>query len=166
MYKKNFNISNDLLCLANSDRYFISIDPSFSKILGYTIDELTSRPYIDFVHPQDIEKKKIAATKQNTGSELNSFENRYKHKDGSYITLSWSSTIDLEENIIYAMTRDVMHLRHTESRLKQISQSLRYHSIIALTDPDGIITEVNKNFCNISGYTQEELLGKTHRIVN
>ena len=57
-------------------------------------------------------------------------------------------------------------LELARSQLEQFRKAIDAFSIVAVTDSAGIITEVNNKFCAISGYTHEELLGKTHRIVN
>ncbi len=64
--------------------------------------------------------------------------------------------------------------RHTAEKIyrklykdmSRIRSAIDLHSVVAVTDPHGIIRHVNDMFCRISGFSAEELLGKTHRIVN
>lgn len=166
MYKKLFDMSLDMLCIANFEGYFEVVNPAFSKTLGYTEEELLSKPFVEFVHPEDRPKTNNEIELQSAGEETVLFENRYLHKDGYYITLSWSSSVDMEEKRFYAVARDITEMRRAESKLSQIYSTLESHAIIATTDTSGTITEVNDNFCEISGYSREELIGQNHRIVN
>src|ERR1041384_839792 len=48
-----FHLSLDLLAVAGFDGYFKRVSPSCERMLGYTEKELMSKPYLDFVHPDD-----------------------------------------------------------------------------------------------------------------
>lgn len=103
-----FNLSLDMLCLANGAGYFTRVNPAFTRTLGYTEEELYSRPYVDFVHPDDKaatlrETESIAA-----GHDTVQFENRYRCKDGSWKWLSWdTSAMASREGVAYAVARDI-----------------------------------------------------------
>ncbi|MFS0660490.1 PAS domain S-box protein [Niallia alba] len=100
-----------------------------------------------------------------------------KAKDG---TLYWVDTVIVpflnKEGSPYqyvAIRRDITEQKNVQLQLEEsvrevsdITYALEQSSIIAFTDKRGIITKVNSKFCEISGYTREELIGKTHRIVN
>lgn len=165
MNTKHFNITSDLICTANGDGYFTEVNPAFVKTLGYSKEELLSIPFIDLVHPDDRDKT-IKATIDSTHGELRGFENRYQCKDGSYRILSWNSSFDESEGLIYAIARDVTQYREKVNQLNQITNALYGHSIFAATDKNGVITEVNDEFCNVSGYSRDELIGQTHQLVN
>jgi PAS domain S-box-containing protein len=92
-----------MLCIANLDGYFIRLNPAWEKTLGYTMEELQSTPFINFVHPEDqvltlVELEKLAA---NTPTSY--FENRYRALDGSYKWLAWTATPRVEEGLVYAI---------------------------------------------------------------
>lgn len=102
-----FDLSVDLQCVASTDGYFIKISPSWSKLLGYTNEELTSKPFISFVHPDDEEiTTKEVESLMRTNHTFN-FENRYIKKDGGVAYLNWNSTYDHATNLIYCTARDV-----------------------------------------------------------
>ena len=53
-FERFFDLSLDLLCIASTDGYFKRINASFQRTLGWTLEELLSRPFIDFIHADDI----------------------------------------------------------------------------------------------------------------
>lgn len=161
-----FNHSLDLLCIAGSDGYFKRVNPSFSRILGYSEDTILRTPFMDFVHPEDQAATAREVGKLAQGILTLDFENRYRTKSGDWRIFSWSGRADARSGLLYASGRDVTELRATERSLKELMASLNRTAIVAFTDAKGVITEVNENFCRISGYRRDELIGKTHRAVN
>jgi PAS domain S-box-containing protein len=166
MLDKFFKLSRDLFCVANDEGYFIEVNPAFTKVLGYSKEELLSKPFAEFVHPDDFQKTLNETQNLIQGQDTLEFENRYLHKDGTYRILSWSCSAPQKGEFMYAVARDVTAIRAAESKLNKIKESLGRHAIIAVTDEKGIITDVNEKFVEISGYSKEELIGKTHRVVN
>ena len=80
-----FNMSRDLLCIAGFDGYFRRLNPAWEETLGYPIEELIGRPYVDFVHPDDRKATNSEAQSVSTGQSRGlRFENRYRRRDGSY----------------------------------------------------------------------------------
>jgi PAS domain S-box-containing protein len=112
-----FTLSIDLLCIAGSDGYFKRLNPAWQKTLGFTLEELLAKPYLDFIHSDDRERTIQEAEKQGKGLEVVSFENRYLCKDGSYKWLSWSATPIIDEKLIYAVARDITELKQTQEAL-------------------------------------------------
>jgi PAS domain S-box-containing protein len=102
-----FDLSLELLCIAGFDGYFKRINPSWSRILGWSDEELLSRPWIEFVHPDDVQKTLDAANQLNDGKALIEFENRYRCKDGAYRWISWKSQPEYNRNQIFAVARDI-----------------------------------------------------------
>ena len=102
-----FNMSRDLLCIAGFDGYFRRLNPAWEETLGYSIEELMSRPYVDFVHPDDRKATNSEAQSVSTGQSALRFENRYRRRDGSYRWLSWNSAPILEQGLVYCVARDV-----------------------------------------------------------
>ncbi len=102
-----FNLSLDLLAIAGTDGYFKQLNSSWSRIFGYSIEELLAVPYIEFIHPEDRNITLAETKKISEGAIGLNFQNRYRTKDGSYRWLAWNSVPCLRENLIYAVVRDI-----------------------------------------------------------
>jgi two-component system, sensor histidine kinase and response regulator len=111
------DLSLNLLCVAGTDGYFKHVNPAWETTLGYTREELLSRPYLEFVHPDDREATLNEATNVASGRSTISFENRYRCKDGSYRWLLWSAVVRAERGLIYAVAADVTERKREEARL-------------------------------------------------
>ena len=108
-----FNLSLDLLCITGKDGFFKRVNPAFERTLGYSSDELTSRPYIDFVHPDDRAETDVAQGSLVRGHDVVQFENRYLRRDGTTRWLQWSARSVPEDGLIYAAARDISESRRT-----------------------------------------------------
>src|SRR5215467_4684028 len=84
-----FALSLDLLCIAGFDGYFKRLNPAWEQTLGFPVNELLARPYLDFVHPDDREATTGIASRVEGGDKIIFFRNRYRCADGSYRWLSW-----------------------------------------------------------------------------
>ena len=107
-----FDVAIDMLCLLGFDGYFRRLNPAWEKTLGYTREELMSRPFLEFVHPDDRERTLQQNAAVRGGGQALSFENRYVCKDGSVRWIRWSAAPDAAKQGIYSVARDV-----TESKL-------------------------------------------------
>lgn len=113
-------LSVDLLLISDFDYSFRWVNPACEPILGYTREEFLGRPYLEFVHPDDLERtRSLADSIAGSGDGVADFENRYRAKDGSYRWLLWSATPDLRERLIYAVAKDVTARKETESILQR-----------------------------------------------
>jgi PAS domain S-box-containing protein len=112
-----FELSLNLWCIAGADGYFKHLNPAWETTFGHSRRELLSRPYLDFVHPDDREATIAAAASIATGHSVLSFENRYCCKDGSYKWLLWSAIARLDKGRIYAVAADVTDRKCQEARL-------------------------------------------------
>ena len=109
-----FAISIDLLCFLDFNGYFKRLNPAWERALGFTIEELTSRPSIEFVHPQDRERTLDQNRRVRAGGQALGFENRYLCKDGSYRWLLWNAAPDSNERVIYSVARDITERKRAE----------------------------------------------------
>lgn len=102
-----FDLSLDLFCIAGLDGYFHRVNLNFPRVLGHTEQELISRPFVDFVHPQDQAATVAAIQQLQRGLPVVRFRNRYQHADGHFVCLEWTAKSMPEEDVIYAVARDV-----------------------------------------------------------
>jgi PAS domain S-box-containing protein len=114
-----FDLSIDLLAIANSDGCFLRLNPAWEKTLGFTAAELMAQPYLNFVHPDDRAITLATAQGLSAGQTAIRFENRYRCKDGSYRWLSWSSMPYDEQNLVYAVAHDITERKRDEELLRQ-----------------------------------------------
>jgi PAS domain S-box-containing protein len=120
-----FSISIDLLCFLDFDGYFKRLNPAWERTLGFSREELMSRPFIEFVHPDD----RIRTLAQNrdvrAGGRALEFENRYLCKDGSYRWLLWNAAPDAAEQVIYSVARDVTARKEADAERERLVAELQ-----------------------------------------
>jgi PAS domain S-box-containing protein len=124
-----FTLTLDMLCIAGFDGYFKRLNPSWEKTLGWSNEQLLSKPYLDFVHPDDRAATVAEAQKLAQGDYRTiSFENRYRCLDGSYKWLLWNAAPLSSNQLIYAAARDITLRKEAE---KQLSLAYRQAQEIA-----------------------------------
>jgi PAS domain S-box-containing protein len=116
-----FDQSLDLLCIAGFDGYFKRLNPRWTTQLGWTLEELEAEPFLDFVHPDDREATLAQIDVLNKGAEIVLFENRYRHKDGSYRWLRWNARPVPERQRIYASVSDITRQKRLEREVLEIA---------------------------------------------
>lgn len=102
-----FDLALDMLCVAGTDGYFKRVNPAFEHNLGYSNEELLSRPFTDFVHPQDVDATLAAIRSLSEGRPVADFENRYLARDGTWRWLVWRSMPSDDGRYIYGSARDI-----------------------------------------------------------
>jgi len=120
-----FTLSIDMLCIAHFSGYFKRLNPAWEKTLGFSRQELQSKPMFEFVHPEDREHTLVQNRKVRSGAQALAFENRYLCKDGSYKWLLWNATADVEHELIYSLARDITERKEAEQKREQLLRELR-----------------------------------------
>ena len=167
---KFFKMSLDMMIIA-SDK-FIKINPSVTKTLGYSEQELFGKPFLDFVYPEDVEKTLKEVAKLNTGALTINFENRYMCKDGSLKWILWSTSPDTATGLLYAVARDITQMKNDTEKLslytKKVEEDERQIQAIFEGAPDPVflidsenkIVRWNLKAEVVFGWTKNEVLGK------
>lgn len=120
-----FDLSLDMICIAGLDGYFKKVNPAWERTLGHTEAELLAKPFVDFIHPDDRASTLEVVREMDEGADVVHFENRYRHKDGSYRWFAWKAPAILKgQDFLYAMARDVTERRENEMRLAGLVQRL------------------------------------------
>ncbi|MDQ6914688.1 MAG: PAS domain-containing protein, partial [Actinomycetota bacterium] len=129
-----FALSLDLLAVAGFDGYLRRANPAWERAVGWTEEELTARPYLEFVHPDDRERAlSEAARLAESASETIDFEVRFATRDSDWRWLLFSSQSDPEEGVIYSVGRDV-----TERRTAEAHRAAQHAVEAALLEAEGI----------------------------
>ena len=98
--EKFFTLSVDLVCIAAIDGRFKKVNPAFERVMGWTEEELLSRPFYDFVHPDDLRATRAEVAKLARGITTISFENRFVCADGGYKYLMWNAQPEPETGLL------------------------------------------------------------------
>ncbi len=158
-----FTLSLDLLCVADFTGYLKRLNPAWETSLGYTADQLLSRPFIEFVHPEDRKATLAEMRKLSAGVPTVYLENRFQHTDGSYRWFSWTAAPFVEEGLIYAVGRDITESKQAEEALRA---SQHFVQRIAESSPSilyiyDIIEQrnvyANREVAELVGYTPQEI---------
>ena len=173
-------LSKDLMCVAELDGFCKYVNPAFKKLLGYTERELLSKPFLDFIHPDDHLKTNGAISDLFKGKLLLDIENRLICKDGSIKSIHWTASPKVDEKVMHFVGRDITYkkqveceLRASEEKYKQLFVKLMnafaLHEMIFNENgepTDYKFLEVNPTWEKIVGIKAETVINKTiHEIM-
>lgn len=106
--QKTFDLSPSIIALVDLEKgYFLEANAAVTRMLGHTIEEFTSRPFLDFIHPDEKERTSKAASKKIQGNTISAYVNRYRCKDGNYKWISWEGTQMNSNGIVTAIGTDI-----------------------------------------------------------
>ena len=165
-----FSMSLDLLCIAGSDGFFKRVNPAFSIVLGWTEAELLGKPFLDFVHPDDVAATLELVERLGQGEQVVNFENRYRKRDGGQVVLLWSVSADPDTGLIYATGRDVTAQRIAQADLQRseaLNRAVLESAVDGITviDEAGTIQSFNPAAERISGWKAAEIIGRNVNVL-
>ena len=142
----------------------------FCKISGYSSDELIGQNHRIINSGNKPESYWKAMYQTLASGDVWRDEVKNKAKDGSYYWVDTSvvpfmNSAGKADSYISIRT-DITYQKKIEETLASQRFAMDQHSIIGMTDINGNITYVNDKFCEISGYSEKELLGQNHRVLN
>ncbi|KDN56474.1 PAS domain-containing sensor histidine kinase [Flavobacterium seoulense] len=146
-----FNISADLICIAGFDGYFRRINPAVSKLLGYTDEELYSRPIHTLVYTPDLKATLETREEVYKNKPLLNFENRYLTKTGEIVWLSWTSMPVEDEKLVYAIAKNITHKKKIEEERNVLITNL---------------TKINKDLKHLSYTTSHDLKSPVNNLLS
>jgi diguanylate cyclase (GGDEF)-like protein/PAS domain S-box-containing protein len=139
-----FSLSIDPICVADFNGYFKDVNSSWSRILGWSKEELLSIPWFSFVHPEDTAATEAIAHRLMQGKAVKDFRNRYVGKDGRVCWLEWNAIPDVDEGLVYAVARDVTEQIKSHETI-QLNQE-RLNSLLALSQMSTVSDEEIRAF--------------------
>jgi len=149
-----WNVSEDLLAVSNFEGYFLSMNPAWTRLLGWTEDEIKSMHVSELRHPDDAPNAIAGRAQLAQGVPTVRMENRFRHKDGSWRWLQWTMT---ENNgLIYVAGRHVTAEKEAAAALeraqRQTAHLQKMDAIGQLTG--GIAHDFNNLLMIVSGHAQ------------
>ena len=158
-----FNLSLDILCIADADGVFRRVNPAFARVLGHAAPDVLERRLTDFVHADDLDLTQQALRRLGQGHAA-SFENRCRCADGRYKWLVWSVNPVPEERLLYAVAHDITDRKDAETALRSeyaFRKAMEESLVTGLRaiDLTGRIIYVNPAFCQMVGRSAAELIG-------
>ena len=160
-----FANSLDLLCIASTAGRFLRVNPQWTQVLGYPLEELVGRSFLELVHEEDLPATLRAVSALSAHQPVIRFVNRYRCRDGSYRWLEWNS--HPVGDAIYAVARDITERKLTEAGLNESRQL--YEDLVAHVNVGVFRTEqeghrgfrfvyVSDRYCAQLGLTREAIL--------
>ncbi|WP_437775012.1 PAS domain S-box protein [Sorangium sp. So ce1097] len=168
-HEKLFQISAGLLATADARGHFRDLNPAWERTLGWSLDELKSKPFIELVHPDDREATLAETAGLFQGHTVTRFDNRYRCKDGSYRWLGWAASVNMddapEQRLIYATAIDVTSDRDRADELMRLMELATVYEklfqvsvgLLVTLDADGYFRHANPAWQQTLGWSPEEM---------
>ena len=168
-YRGLFENAGDLAYGTDLGGNFTAVSESLFRVTGYTRDELINAPISKILTPANFERArqmtgaKLAAEKQVTRYEL-----EITDKAGRQIPLELVSTLTYRNGVpvgVQGIGRDISERKRRETDLRIAATAFESQEPMMIADASEIIQQVNKAFTKCTGYTAEEAVGQTPRLL-
>jgi len=160
-----FDASLDLLATADSSGYFTRVNPAWEATIGLTPEEICSRPFIEFVHPDDRAATLTESAHLADGSrDTVKFRNRYLTADGSYRWLEWNAHGSPGDNLIHAAARDISTQVQAEQQLASNAKMLETKVAERTRELNDARAETLQRLARAGEYRDYETFQHTERV--
>jgi adenylate cyclase len=175
-----FDLAPDLVCIRSREGYFQQVNAVWTETLGWTVAELQAQPWIEWVHPEDIEQTLAMERQCEVGLASPTtvqYKNRYRHKNGSYRWLQWRLS-PYQNGLSYGMAEDVTEHSWSGNRALRtgIQEAVKLRDSAISASSVGIVIAdvnlpgmpliyINPAFEQITGYSAAEVLGTNCRFL-
>lgn len=154
----------DVICVIDEQTRFLSVNQAVEKNWGYSASELLGRPLADFLDMDEKDRSLETVIGAKFSIDKVIFENRFKHKNGSLIDLSWTAHWSAHDGGLFCVARDISQRKQAELRLRE-SEERNRTTLEAM--PVGVVCAnllgqiefANENWLQMSGMTAAELIG-------
>ncbi|MEM6445971.1 MAG: GAF domain-containing protein [Cyanobacteria bacterium P01_D01_bin.123] len=126
-----FHLSPDIIVEMGFDCRIRRVNPAWQLLTGFTPDELDTQSLLDFVHPDDVIATRDRLEALYRGQRITDFEHRLVHRDGTSLWLSWHAVPYENDQLIYAIARDITDRKRVELALQQQSLQDRLTSSLS-----------------------------------
>lgn len=148
-----FKKTPDLVCIARKDGYFKQVNPAVIQKLGYSEEEIYSRPIFFFLHPDDLEKTRHMREKLLEGETMLNFQNRYINKSGDIIWLEWTAVYVPEREVVFAIAKDITARKGIEWEVEEEHRQFRglasYLKLSMEKDRKFVATELHEELAQL-----------------
>lgn len=155
-----FDNALDMFCIVSIDGFFIRLNKAWERVLGFSVEELEGRSFLDFVHTEDINAATDVYSALKAGQEISGFANRLRCVDGSYRWIEWKCSP--KDGLIYAAARDITDRKRAEDALRESEEQLQLAMEVSEHgfwdwDMDSNKTYFSPKWYTILGYEPGEL---------
>ncbi len=153
-----FTMSLDILCVLGFDGSVIRSNPAASRILGWSPQEVADKGFLELIHPDDLERTLGIVEQLHNNNDVHQFENRIRHKDGSWRWIAWNDTRLPGTDTFYCAGRDITEQKLAQEELdRYFTMSL---DLLVVAGFDGYFKRINPAWASTLGWTDDELLSQ------
>ncbi len=166
--------SRDVICANDAEGRFLTVGAACEALWGYTPEELIGKSCAEMVHPEDLEKSRLANLEIMAGHSVTNFENRYVRKDGAIVDVLWSAYWSESDGTMFQVARDITQRKQAEAASQKTNRQLasalqanqlimdNSQDVICALDAKGRFLSTNAACENLWGYQPEELIGRCY----